>query len=375
MRPTPLLLPLVLLAADVEAQTPRPRERAPEREVRVERERVEIERDDRGSIRIRRSDAERDANRAYMGVSLGGGGSIRDTLGLLVSQVSEGSPAEQAGLEEGQRIQSVNGVNLRLSAADAEDPEMRGVPARRLMRELAKVKPGDAVELRVWENGQTRTVKVTTSEPPERRTASRIREEMENRAVLGVSVGGSGSVRDTLGLFVSRVTPEGPAEKAGVFEGDRIQAINGVDVRVPKEDAGDAMTASIRARRFTRELAKAKAGDAVELRVLRGGQVRTVRVTTVAAGALNERRSGSFFFGDAAGVDEIHVMPRMERVPGTPHAPMPPMRFRFEGGPGEVFELDALRERLDDVRPMLRSLPRVAPTPRFRVRVREQVSI
>ena len=86
----------------------------------------------------------------------------RDTLGLLVESVTSGGPAEKAGIEEGDRLVSVNGVNLRLSAADAGEPDMDGVANRRLIRELEKLKAGDEVELRVYRDGNTRTVRVKT---------------------------------------------------------------------------------------------------------------------------------------------------------------------------------------------------------------------
>ena len=57
---------------------------------------------------------------------------------------------------------SVNGVDLRLTPADANDPEMRGLMSRRLARTVQKTKPGDPIELRVYANGQTKTIKVTS---------------------------------------------------------------------------------------------------------------------------------------------------------------------------------------------------------------------
>ena len=51
---------------------------------------------------------------------------------------------------------------------------------------------------------------------------------------------------------------EGPAAMAGLEEGNRIASINGVDLRVAREDAGDAMIASAKVRRLQRELEKVK---------------------------------------------------------------------------------------------------------------------
>src|SRR5215216_4017584 len=106
-----------------------------------------------------------DEPRAVIGVSTSSGTTSRDTLGVLVSSVRSGSPAEKAGLEEGNRIASVNGVSLKLAAADVGDYDMAGVMTRRLTRELDKLKPGDDVELRVYAGGQTKAVKVKTVDP------------------------------------------------------------------------------------------------------------------------------------------------------------------------------------------------------------------
>ena len=103
----------------------------------------------------------RDENRAVLGIGTTSGG-MRDTLGLLVTEVTSGGPAEKAGIEEGDRLISVNGTELRLSAADAGDQEMRGLMARRLVRMLSKLEPGDVATFRVSFDSKVRDVKVTT---------------------------------------------------------------------------------------------------------------------------------------------------------------------------------------------------------------------
>lgn len=244
-----------------------------------------------------------DPDRPMIGVSTRSSGK-RDTLGLLVESVTRGGPAEKAGIEEGDRFVSVNGVNLRLSPSDAGEPDMDGIANRRLIRELEKGKPGDEVELRVYRDGNLRTVRVATVAADELNrervsaaTGSAFRLNAD-RAVLGLSLGGSGSRRDTLGIMVVSVTSDGPAAKAGIDEGDRIAAINGVDLRVAAEDAGDRQASSARVNRLHREMEKVKAGDAVELRVYSAGQVRTVRIEAAKASDL---RSGGFFFDGANG--------------------------------------------------------------------------
>jgi hypothetical protein len=231
-----------------------------------------------------------DSPRAVIGVSTSTGTGSRDTLGLLVSSVTRSGPAEKAGIEEGNRIAGINGVSLKLAAADLNDPDMEGLMSRRLVRELDKVKPGDDVDLRVYGGGQTRSIKVKTVSRdslydlfPTRR--------IDDRPTLGIGIGSTGSKRDTLGIFVMSVEEDGPAAKAGVEEGQRIAAINGVDVRVSRDDAGDDFVSSSRINRFERELQKVKVGDAVSLRVYGNGQYKEVKVPVVESSTLNRSRS------------------------------------------------------------------------------------
>jgi serine protease Do len=256
-----------------------------------------------------------DQNRAVIGITTSTG-SVRDTLGVLVSSVTAGGPAEKAGIEEGNRIASVNGVNLKLAPADADDWDMSSVMSRRLTRELGKVKPGDDVELRVYSGGQIRAVKVkTVAYDSLYRSAFRMRDDRDTRAALGVSLGSSGSKRDTLGVLVMWADDDGPAVKAGIEEGNRIAAINNVDLRVSRDDAGDEMVSHAKVQRLQRELEKLKPGDEVELRVYGEGKTRAVKVKTVALSSLTRGRS--MFMGD------VFAAPHMAPVPPTP--PMPPM--------------------------------------------------
>src|ERR1700694_2112649 len=76
------------------------------------------------------------------------------------------------------------------------------------------------------------------------------------------------------------VTPKGPAENAGIIEGDRIAAINGVDLRTAAGDTDDSYANGLAAHRLTREVQKLTPGTRVTLRVYSGGRFRDVQVTT-----------------------------------------------------------------------------------------------
>lgn len=102
---------------------------------------------------------------------------------------------------------------------------------------------------------------------------------MAKRAALGLELRTTGTRRDTLGVFVEAVTPKGPAEAAGIIEGDRIAAINGVDLRTQAGDTEDSYANGLAAHRLGREVQKLTPGARVSLRVYSGGRFRDVQVT------------------------------------------------------------------------------------------------
>ena len=291
-----------------------------------------------------------DGNRLVLGLSTSSGG-MRDTLGLLISAITPDSPAEKAGLEEGNRITAINGVSLRLNASDASDPEMAGVLGRRLQRELDKVKAGDAVTLSVFANGQNREVKVTPVRASELRSSrGPLRGRMDERTTIGASLGGFASPRDTLGVFVISVAEDGPLAKAGIFEGSRIASVNGVDLRVPTADVGDEFMTSSRVRRLTREIEKVDAGANVELRVYTNGQYRNVTVKTMKRSELKQDTGISIFH--SGGGSGLFVPPVID-IPGfrfdMHHDMSDEIRQRIEEAlRGSEIELRTLRERMSE---------------------------
>jgi len=243
-----------------------------------------------------------DQPRAVLGLSTGASTSARDTLGLLVTSVATNGPAERAGIQEGDRIASVNGVNLRLAPADAGDFDVGNAMTRRLTRELGKLRPGDDVDLRVYSEGRTRTVHLRTADSDSLYSRRRLsRNEINDRPSLGLGLGATSSRRDTLGILVMFVDDSGPAARAGIEEGNRIAAIDDVDLRAGREDAGDELIANSKIRRLQREVSRLRPGDNVDLRVYANGDFRTMRLRVARASDLPRRR-GFMISGDGMGM-------------------------------------------------------------------------
>jgi hypothetical protein len=171
---------------------------------------------------------------------------------------------------------------------------------------------------------------------------------LAKKAVLGLQLGATGTKRDTIGVFVTRVTPNGPAEKAGIVEGDRIVSINGVDLRVNSADAGDDYASGLPSRRLTREVEKLSPGNVATLRVSSGGRIRDVQVT---AGRASDFRESGFGFTIGSGDGFMRSFPRMNMESFN-------MPERFENIPGMRFE-EMPKMRMEDMRKMEEMMPRL----------------
>lgn len=203
-----------------------------------------------------------------------------------------------------------------------------------------------------------------------------------NRATLGLMLGGSPTKRDTLGVFVEGVAENGPAERAGIYEGHRIAAVNGVDVRSTAADAGDEYLSGVGQHRLMRAMRDVSAGSTVSLRVWNGSGYRDVQVTAGRhADVFKNQRfgagiwegPGAIGFGPAIEamkmtgpqVRHIEMRPSETPRPKARVAPTPraPRRVRAVVTPSAQ-----LAPTFIEVTPRAVSIPGVAPTPSTRRR-------
>lgn len=196
-----------------------------------------------------------------------------------------------------------------------------------------------------------------------------------NRATLGLMLGGSPTKRDTLGVFVEGVAEDGPAERAGIYEGHRIAYINNVDVRASAGDAGDPYLSSVGQHRLLRAMRDVTPGSIVTLRVWTGAGYRDVQVTTARyADVFKNQRFGGMFergmpggFGFAPAMEHLRMtVPRMRELHLEPSR-----EIRVEVRPGQP-------DKVTEIRPAATARTRarrVTPTPRAaRVMVAPSVS-
>jgi hypothetical protein len=228
--------------------------------------------------------------------------------------------------------------------------------------------PDGRVECRVFRGGERGDSALRN------RIFYRMDSAMAKRAALGLELRTTGTRRDTLGVFVEAVTPKGPAENAGIIEGDRIASINGVDLRTSAGDTEDSYTNGLAAHRLSREVQKLAPGSRVNLRVYSGGRFRDVQVT--AGKASDVMRLGNRFRYMMPGMDGMMNFDGPDGMMFGPETQM--LRDRMEPLMREHIE-PMLRDRMEPLmRERLNDLPRriqihapmpVAPLVRFPIRI------
>jgi S1-C subfamily serine protease len=111
-------------------------------------------------------DADADASRMLLGMTLGTSGTDRDTLGLLVTQVLRDGPSDRAGIDEGNRLAEIDGVSLRLDPVDVGRQSAIDALMRRLTRTLRGLQGGEQATLRVFSAGKFKNANVQLGNAP-----------------------------------------------------------------------------------------------------------------------------------------------------------------------------------------------------------------
>jgi len=159
---------------------------------------------------------------------------VKESSGALVAAVTPKSPAEKAGLRDGDIITEFNGKAVKDS--------------RHLKLQVAQTAPGTSVSVKVLRDGKTKSFDVTVKELPGSELASKKNsDDAENStdALHGVAVGDIDvatkqqlKLPDNMkGAVITQVDPNSAAYESGLREGDVILEIN----RKPVKNAEDAV--------------------------------------------------------------------------------------------------------------------------------------
>jgi serine protease Do len=174
--------------------------------------------------------------RAYLGIvpqdvtpAIAKAFGVKEFTGALVGDVTADSPAQKAGLKNGDIILELNGKPV----SDANELRMS----------VSMMAPGTAVNLKVLREGADRNLTATLGELPNEQATAEKGSGENNSELSGISVQNLnanlaqqlGVPAGTAGVVVTKVDPSSAAADAGLQRGDVIQEVN----RKPVHDASD----------------------------------------------------------------------------------------------------------------------------------------
>ena len=218
-----------------------------------------------------------------------------DGKGVEVTEVIEDSPAEKAGIKEGD-------ILLRI-----DDKEIsNATDIRRYLKGLTEEKK---VSIDLVRDGK----EITVQAAPDKRTTMKFIRAF-GRGYLGVDLqelnpdlAAYFQVDPKAGVLVTRVDKDSPAEKAGLKAGDVITSFNGKKTTTPDD--------------VRKELRELEEGDAAKLTVLRHGKEQQIT-------AKPEKRT----------------FPHLEELPEMPHL------RELQDLPDFHFDMEEMKQQLEDLK-------------------------
>jgi serine protease Do len=140
---------------------------------------------------------------------------LRGTRGALVADPQPGSPAAKGGIETGDVIISVNGL-------DAHD-------SRDVARTISNLRPGSTASIVVVRSGEEKSFNIVLGNLPDQREAS-LNPDLPRQRGTTVPRVGVAVAPVSEGVVITSVDPDGPAADQGLASGDVILQAEGKKV-------------------------------------------------------------------------------------------------------------------------------------------------
>jgi serine protease Do len=248
---------------------------------------------------------------------------LDEAKGFLVTDITSGSPADKAGIRGGYKIDDIDGMEVRLGGdivIGIDNNTVRKIDDILSYLEREK-KAGDDVQLSVLRDGKLlqtlpTTLAIRPSPTSQIQQSSQQEQQQDQNEGKPAWLGLSGTEvipdiaqamnlsSDTKGFLVTEIVADGPADKAGILGGYKIENINGNEIAL----GGDIIVRMDNVTVTTPEsistyLSNEKhAGDTVQLGIIREGQSNQVNMTL---GEIPQ----SLQDGQGGGLPQLEIIP------------------------------------------------------------------
>jgi serine protease Do len=248
---------------------------------------------------------------------------LDEARGFLVTDITSGSPADKAGIRGGYKIDDIDGMEVRLGGdivIGIDNNTVRKIDDILSYLEREK-KAGDDVQLSVLRDGKLlqtlpTTLAIRPSPTSQIQQSSQQEQQQDQNEGKPAWLGLSGTEvipdiaqamnlsLDTKGFLVTEIVADGPADKAGILGGYKIENINGNEIAL----GGDIIVRMDNVTVTTPEsistyLSNEKhAGDTVQLGIIREGQSNQVNMTL---GEIPQ----SLQDGQGGGLPQLEIIP------------------------------------------------------------------
>lgn len=142
---------------------------------------------------------------------------LKEAEGILVAEVADGSPAEKAGIAQGDVILGLNGQKI--------------VNVGELRNRIALMQPGTKVKLEILREGKDKTLEVTIGEQPAGKALGMGQHELLSKMGMVVQdltsdLAEQFGYTEGQGVLIAEVEPSGLAAQAGLRPGHLIEEVN-----------------------------------------------------------------------------------------------------------------------------------------------------
>ena len=227
---------------------------------------------------------------------------LSEAKGFLVTDITSESPADKAGIRGGYRIDNINGREIALGGdiiVAIDNNTVRKIDD--ILSYLQREKTvGDQVQITVLRDGNTEQTLPTVlaarpgstsiiQQSSQQEQQQQQQQKQGKPAWLGISgtaltpeiAQALGLTPDTRGVLVAEVVAGGPADKAGIRGGYKIDNINGLEIPLGGDIivAIDNSTVTTLENILTYLSNEKQAGETAQLNILRDGRSSQVSVT------------------------------------------------------------------------------------------------